>query len=65
MFFSRPILTHVCKIFYYKKQALTVEWASLKNNGKEEIRKYMEEQGYASLNFQYDFIFARRLHSDK
>ena len=24
----------------------------------------MEEQSYASLNFQYDFIFARRLHSD-
>ena len=40
-------------------QTLTVEYASFKDNGKEEIKKYMEEQGYSSLNFQYDFIFAR------
>ena len=39
-----------------------MEWASIKDNGKEDIKKYMEEQGYASLNFQYDFIFARRHH---
>ena len=42
-----------------------MEWASFKDNGREEIRKYMEDQGYAVYNFQNDFVFARRYSLDK